>query len=233
MAAGRFTCPYCVTGCDEYAAPSESLLLTHVRMVHSLDPGFSIQCDNVGCARTFRNFRTYQNHRNSHHKPPPDSSEEVLEDDVQYDTMSDLDALWLTPPTEIDMKAYAAKWILGTSEKRSLTRSASLGIVEDVSALVGFTVETLHTQVQRILTESGVRSTVLLSKLNEVFTSPVTKPFHKISSFYQQLQHYENHFNMIVRMLCSLLPHTRFYTQEWVLRTSSMVFVCVWVGGFF
>lgn len=196
-AAKVFRCPYC-NDPDEYSAPSEHLFLTHVRMVHLLDPNFSIQCDSVGCARTFRNFRTYQNHRNSHHKSTSDSPQEVSEVDFQLDDIPLPELDQLSPPSEIDMQSYAAKWILRTSEKRNLTRSASLGIVEDVSTLVEFTVETLQAQVRRLLSENGINSTVIMSRLNEVFTSPITKPFDGISSFYQQLQHFEKHFNLVV-----------------------------------
>ena len=53
--------PYCVV--NEFAAPSEVLLLNHIRLVYSHDPGFSIQCPHPpGCARTFVNFKMYQNH---------------------------------------------------------------------------------------------------------------------------------------------------------------------------
>ncbi len=193
-----FRCPYC-SDCDEYSAPSEHLLLTHIRMVHSFDPNFSIQCDKHGCARTFKNFRTYQNHRNSHIKSGSDIPQEVPEENFQCDDIQpELDQA--SPPTEIDMQSYAAKWILGTSEKRSLTRSASLGIVEDVAMLVEFTVETLQTQVQRVMSENDIHSTAVMSGLKEVFTSPVTKPFNGISSFYQQLQYYEKHFNLTVSL---------------------------------
>ena len=37
-----------------------------------------------------------------------------------------------------EMQSHAAKWILKSSEIRTLTRTATLGVVEDVSALVEF-----------------------------------------------------------------------------------------------
>ena len=75
--AQSFYCPYCVK--DDFTAPSEVLLLTNIRVVHSLDPNFTIQCSVNGCNRTFKNFRTYQNHRLTHrptvstHSDLPDS----------------------------------------------------------------------------------------------------------------------------------------------------------------
>lgn len=37
-----------------------------VHLVHSLGSNFNIQCSKDSCARTFMNFRTYQNHLLSH-----------------------------------------------------------------------------------------------------------------------------------------------------------------------
>ena len=57
-------CPYCS---GEFSAPSDELLLTHIRLVHSYDPGFTIQCSLNGCSITFSNFKAYQKHRRLKH----------------------------------------------------------------------------------------------------------------------------------------------------------------------
>lgn len=49
-------------------------------------------------------------------------------------------------------RPFAAKWILKTGETRSLTRKATLGIVEDVSDLVDFVTHSLKQQTQNALT---------------------------------------------------------------------------------
>ena len=41
-------------------------------------------------------------------------------------------------PSSDDVKSFIAKWLLKTSETRSLTRTASTGIVEDVGALIDY-----------------------------------------------------------------------------------------------
>ena len=66
IASIQYPCPYCA----EFAAVTEKLLLQHVRIVHSNEPGFRIQCSFSGCARVFRNFRTYQNHLLKHPLSP-------------------------------------------------------------------------------------------------------------------------------------------------------------------
>ena len=38
-------CSYCIE--DVFSAPSEILLLNHIRLVYSCDPNFSIQCSSV------------------------------------------------------------------------------------------------------------------------------------------------------------------------------------------
>ena len=50
-----FLCPYCD---EKYSAPSETRLLTHIRLAHANDPNFSIQYSSSGCARTFTTFYT-------------------------------------------------------------------------------------------------------------------------------------------------------------------------------
>ena len=42
-------CPYCTE--DEFYA-SKVLLMTHIRIVHSMESGFSIPCSVDGCRRT-------------------------------------------------------------------------------------------------------------------------------------------------------------------------------------
>lgn len=144
-----FVCPYCIE--EVFTSPSEALLLNHIRLVHSCDPNFSIQCCKDGCLRTFNNFRTYQNHCRSHHEDndadegsmhPLASSEAV---NVTMSSSSN------TPTTVNDLQAFSAKWILKTSETRYLTQKASLGIVHDVSDLVEVVSQSLQDQVQAIL----------------------------------------------------------------------------------
>lgn len=202
-----FICPYCT---EDFIAPSEVLLLTHIRLVHSLDPNFSIQCNKDGCSRTFTNFRTYQNHCLKH---DPNLLSNVRGDGCELDsepmassnsghdvTTAAVHAPSLASsqlPTTAEMQTFAAKWILKTSETRSLTRTATLGIVEDVSDLVDFVAHNLKQQTQSALAAKGVDKSTI-STLDEVFSSCVTKPFEGLTSFHQQLQYYRSHFNFIV-----------------------------------
>ena len=47
--------------CD-FATSSLPFYLKHLTIIHSSEPGFSIQCRLNGCTRTYNNIRTYKNH---------------------------------------------------------------------------------------------------------------------------------------------------------------------------
>ena len=74
-----FLCHYWV---EDFSVPSENLLLNHIRLVHSSEPGFSIQCTVNGCSRTFKNFRTYQNHKHNQAENQPISIDDGKDDQV-------------------------------------------------------------------------------------------------------------------------------------------------------
>lgn len=199
-----FICPYCVDG--EFSSPSEALLLSHVRLVHSLDPDFRIQCSVDSCSRTFNNFRTYQNHLLTHRPSQPDEREYQ-----GWDVDSNDEDASACPPCKEDMQSFAAKWILKTSETRSLTRTATLGIVTDVADMVKHVTECLESQTRRILDSSGIDS----SLIDGVFSGPVTKPFEGLTSFNNQVNYYRKHFNLIVCLHCHnfdmWITYTLFY----------------------
>lgn len=188
-------CPYCIQ--DTFVAPSEVLLFSHIRLVHSLDPNFNIQCSLEGCSRTFNHFRTYQNHllthRTASNKEQEQDSLDMGTEDPNVSFEHDHSGIFLNT----DLQSYAAKWILKTSETRSLTRAATLGIVEDVSDLIDVVSQSLKSQIRQILNSSGVDQEIT-SMVEDVFSCSATKPFGGLTSFHQQLQYYRNHFNLIV-----------------------------------
>ena len=57
-AAGVFVCPVCAT----FEAPSLPFLLSHLRLVHSHDPRFSVTCGLDGCTYTSRSFSALYSH---------------------------------------------------------------------------------------------------------------------------------------------------------------------------
>lgn len=129
-----YLCPYCND--SEYSAPSKVLLLNHIRLVYSNDPGFSIHCSFPRCSRTFANFRTYQNHFLVHPRQRSNEDLWIREDESSVARISveeppkiavsmsnnDETVTTLCNTTE-DMQLFAAKWILKTRETRNLTKS--------------------------------------------------------------------------------------------------------------
>ena len=190
-------CSYCP---EQFSAPSEELLLTHIRLVHSSDPGFSIQCAHQGCMRTFTNFKAFQNHRRLKHAAqlPSQDLPSSSDDHTAYSDVENPEAVPHTVvPSHADIQSFSSKWILKIGETRKLTRAATLGIVEDVSELVAFVSKTLMSQTQQVLKECGVTSEVQ-ERVDDLLQSPVTRPFEGLESFHKQLQYYRKHFNLIV-----------------------------------
>ena len=207
--SSKISCPYCIE--DDFFAPSESLLLDHIRLVHSQDPNFTIQCSHSGCSRTFRNFRTYQNHKLTHSPTIPTTrceQEEVDEsrfDNIDEHTEVQEGDLEMGSPevggTEnFDMdhvQLYIAKWILKTRECRSLTRSAMQGVIEDTMSLLDFAASNIKTQVYAKLSNNSISSDKL-SQCDEIFNNFGHKFFDGVATFHQQLKFYRENFRFVV-----------------------------------
>lgn len=199
-AASPWTCSFCS---GDFSAPSEELLHVHIRLVHSHEHGFSIQCSLDGCSRSFSNFKAYQNHRRLKHSSNtvtrPTTPELGENSDGIYEGTDSpvAEALALPAPSTEDMQSFASKWILKTRETRKLTRTAMQGVIEDVGDLVTFVSKALESQTRAVLHLNGVDPDSV-SGLEEVYDGAATKPFEGLQSFYQQIQYCSKHFNLIV-----------------------------------
>ena len=165
MAAVTVKCLYC----DDFYAPSQKLLEKHIKYVHSQEAGFTIECSYDNCFRLFTNFRTYQNHLLTHKNASQHQNDVHVHVDLQAGSSNDSVFMETSqgaalnddvihgddcPPNFSD---YCAKWILKTSEMRKLTRTATVGIVQDVSELVKEIAGHLQHQVQNCLQAAGVQ----------------------------------------------------------------------------
>ena len=215
-------CTYCVS--RDFAAPSESLLLDHIRLVHSQDPDFIIQCSHSGCARSFRNFRTYQNHKLSHgqsisnveglvsHVRPSENvvvetddrgpaDEQGQADDTEMDAAVDRVIAASAGIDDIDpnnIQQYVAKWILKTRECRTLSRTAMQGIIEDTTNLLDFLSLSIKSQVYPKLSALDVDS----SQFDFIFENCGQKFFDGLGTYHQQMKFYEEKFGFVVRSSC-------------------------------
>ena len=193
----RDSCPFCV-----FFAPSKQLLHKHVISVHSLDSNFQIQCN---CHRTFTNYRTYQNHRlrcACTSINDPRSEEAVDDNNERYNENFDseeqqiIDEDHSESGDEFNMTEYAAKWILKTSESRSLTRTAMVGIIDDVTELVSMITNNIFEDVKCLINAEDIN----ISQLENLRTQ-YSNPFSGVSTFYQQLQYYKLNFGLIVSII--------------------------------
>ena len=103
----------------------------------------------------------------------------------------------------VDFTQHAAKWILKTSESRSLTRSATIGIVQDVSYLIDDIVSHVKQQLTVILQNHSIDTAVI----EPAFDHNYTRPFNGLQTFHQQLQYYKKSFGLIVCSYTKLIVH--------------------------
>lgn len=102
-------------------------------------------------------------------------------------------------PMNKNVKSFAAKWILKTSETRKLTRAATQGVINDVSEMIDYILMLLKEQVHGILTANDVDSSILLlAQITDIFSGSITKPFAGLASFHLQLEYYRKNYNLIV-----------------------------------
>ncbi len=216
-----FGCPYCLC-LDAFCAPSEQLLERHIRLTHSQDPGFRIECKQTSCSRVFTNFRTYKNHLLTHRHQEDESNEESndpMETNTGGSGGGQDSHFALVNGCDDDSSAfdnYCAKWILRTSETRKLTRATTVGIVSDVSELLLDVVTGIKTQVETCLRDNGLEPSAITG-LDSIFSSQNHKvvPFSNLATFHHQLSYYKNHFYFIVSVFActciyidTVLPQT-------------------------
>ncbi len=216
MATEILSCPLCV----EFHAPTIQLLIPHIRLVHSNQPGFCVTCGLDGCQRTFRNMKTFTNHMYQFHMisravaiphQVPSSMEREGEskslDEDGYESPED-NAVLESPSTrdsdlpntfEKELQSYAATWILKTREVYKLTQSAVNNIIQDVTALAQFLQDKARSAVEEVLSNAGVASSQI-PDLQTVFNpdGPFGRPFRGLESTYQQTKYYREHFGLVV-----------------------------------
>lgn len=202
MSATCISCPYC----EAFTAPSQRLLERHIRVTHYQDPGFKIKCNHVSCCRVFTNYRTYQNHLLKHKK---DDNTTRLADDLPEGSNATEDISSAADDSvpednddnllNLDLTNFCAKWILRISETRKLTRTATVGIVQDVSDLLMEVSACIKEQVRKCLQENEINFEAIRG-MNDVFSSDnvYISPFSHLSTFQQQLAYYKEHYHFIV-----------------------------------
>ena len=199
------SCPLCSSD-----LPTEPLLLQRIRVCHSWDPNFSIQCIVRGCCRTFGNYRTFQNHllkHGSHTTVPVTTQECISIDNVEaadtvplntQSTIANLEAVASTSIEDQPVTDYGAKWILQMSEKHRLTREAMIDIVSSTIDLLSYTTDNFKHKFHKILTDEGIVQDDKLKMIGEMLGQEMTNPLKGLDTFQKQLTYYRTHYGFLV-----------------------------------
>lgn len=199
--------------CGAVNVPSLSMLLSHVRLVHSSEPGFSIQCNLQGCRRTFKNFTTFRNHIYNFHGLATETDQETETADASFDAIVATDSEDSNDEEGIEMELLAphigatgdqitrsaALWILKTRECHRITQSVMENMLPEIT---GFFQECLHgisLHIKKTLQDAQVSDDVTqsaLAHLNE--NSPFSSPFNGLYTHHRQLKYYRKHFHLVV-----------------------------------
>ena len=215
-------CPICPPERTSHLKFNLTKFMKHIKLFHSHQPGFFITCGLHGCLRTFKNFRTFQNHVSDYHagcdnyvNVEPDS---ILEDPLtdDHDCGDGYDAAGDSPANQsLTLQESTALFLMGLKEKHKLTQVALQGVIEGVTSLMQCHLDSLHTQVCQQLRSADTPDSVIGS-LSSLFSEngTVGQPFTGLETQHQQLKFYRDHFNLIVScsVTMSMYYHCLSYT---------------------
>lgn len=129
--------------CGVHQSKKLANLLSHIRLIHSDEPNFTIDCRLQGCCRTFKNYCTYRNHIYAFHSTstgelylPPAATVSVSESIESDDSeQSDIDSELPLQSDEVPIQKSAAMWTLKVCDGYSLPQSTTEQILKDVDSL--------------------------------------------------------------------------------------------------
>ena len=177
---GLYSCPLCSS-----PSPTLKLYVSHLRVLHSKDPLFSILCGVRGCREVFRTFSAFNSHiYNRHHRsdmgitaaeasrPPTldltdatsgtDQTErmECEEQDSQQDvgplsTPLAHSSNRMRSSTEFDGTVMAAKMLLQLREDHRVSQVAISEVVSGVRTLCNQALDNLKADIVAALQTSG------------------------------------------------------------------------------
>ena len=134
-----YVCPLCPPERTSHLNLSLTDFLKHVKLLHSHQPGFNITCRINGCIRSFKNFRTFQDHVSAFHRGPgtEDGDNRVVDNredgDGEVDCDCDEDNEFQSSPEPQSVTAQlqrsSALFLLGLKVKHKLTQVALQGLI--------------------------------------------------------------------------------------------------------
>ena len=206
------TCPLC----PGTSFSTVQTLLKHIRITHSDRADFLIQCNLQGCKRTFRNFKSYENHIHTFHdlgaldvESPAASNESELEGGDNIDPGAS--AVYNSSPEEtgelIDvnlspesqLQRAAATWILKTRECHRIPVSVMDAIISDVQSLFQLALGEMQSRIRSQLEGAGVPELSIQAITRDVGEqSPYGNIFRGLETQHQQLRYFRSNFRLVV-----------------------------------
>ena len=209
----RLLCSFCslsLTGIPSW--------FSHIRLVHSHEPGFFMRCSINGCALTYRNFSSLNTHVYRHHREAIigrihqqtiTSGIECLADDnapereiFEHDDSTDDDQLVRTEIRQLlgidsdEHKQRCALFLLEMKEKFGISQKAIDRVVSGSEMLLANSARRIEAGVSHVLSSNDV-DVAQIPALREYFDN-LQSPFVGISSSYLQLKYFKDNFGLIV-----------------------------------
>lgn len=195
------------------------LLLKHLFEAHSGTEGFSIDCPIDGCCHTFTQgscFSSILSHANRKHQnwrdrfeqqrtvelsinnERNDKTQPSAETDITEEQLDNANDAYIpgiaeyrdtfVPPN--DSRASAGKFLLTLKERHRLSQTA-----------ISFTIESVRKLITHVSGE--IKASASAAGVN--ISSEALDPFRGLDTEYLQTKFYQEHFGLVVSMICSNL----------------------------
>ena len=199
--------------------PTLRLWISHLRLVHSSDPNFSVCCGIDGCQGTYTKFSSfnthlYRNHRDIICKSSLSNSTDGNEA-FEFDSSNDADFSSVftpeatsEPPLELshsDQLKISSKFLIKLKDSRGISQAAINDVVEGVQTIFSHTVQQLKASVEEKLGFSGINAGEV-EGLQELFTE-FKDPFDGIQTPYLQQKFIATNFDYVVSLACICSMH--------------------------
>ena len=183
------------------------MLLSHIRVVQSSEPGFRIQCNFQGCRRSFKNFSTFRNHIYGYHKEATQTDKAETRNEVNLDFERDNaedNECEQAPPIGIttnELERSAALWILKTKECHRIPQSVLDGMLPDLISLFQEASTLAQYNIKETLMNAGVSSEIVRSAFDHMTEDSIlSNPFRSLNSHCRQLNYFRQNFGLQVKI---------------------------------
>ena len=196
--------------------------MRHMGTVHSHDPHFHVCCGVHGCPRTYTNFESFRKHLYRRHRCDLDLPLAVTTHGEEYDeTLDDtLDdngqasgtagGINSEEPPQWMQKRQTALFLMKAREVHKISQVSLDGLLADFTEMRRSSTQYLESEINKILTASGLRMDDF-EGLRNLFCQPeVVDPFHGLQSRFLQEKFYKEHFGLVVKLFVHLYVYCNY-----------------------